>query len=70
MVRIMNRELIFYFIMIKVVKRRGNYEEKIISTLLCTAMLATMVAGCGVEKSDGGSDTESSASSVAEMSFL
>lgn len=53
--------------MIKVVKRRGNYEEKIISTLLCTAMLATMVAGCGVEKSDGGSDTESSASSVAEM---
>lgn len=53
--------------MIKVVKRRGNYEEKIISTLLCTAMLATMVAGCGVEKSDGGSDTEGSASSVAEM---
>ena len=30
-------------------------------------MLATMVAGCGVEKSDGGSDTEGSASSVAEM---
>ena len=42
-------------------------KKKIISTLLCTAMLATMVAGCGVEKSDGGSDTESSASSVAEM---
>lgn len=33
-------------------------KKKIISTLLCTAMLATMVAGCGVEKSDGGSDTE------------
>lgn len=42
-------------------------KKKIISTLLCTAMLATMVAGCGVEKSDGGSDTEGSASSVAEM---
>ena len=28
-------------------------KKKIISTLLCTAMLATMVAGCGVEKSDG-----------------
>ena len=26
-------------------------KKKIISTLLCTAMLATMVAGCGVEKS-------------------
>lgn len=42
-------------------------KKKIISTLLCTAMLATMVAGCGVEKSDGGSDTEGSASSVAEI---
>lgn len=25
-------------------------KKKIISTLLCTAMLATMVAGCGVER--------------------
>ena len=39
-------------------------KKKIISTLLCTAMLATMVAGCGVEKSDGGSDTESSATKM------
>lgn len=67
MVRIMNRGAYILFHYDQSGKRRGNYEEKIISTLLCTAMLATMVAGCGVEKSDGGSDTESSASSVAEM---
>ena len=39
-------------------------KKKVISALLCTAMIATMVAGCGSGNSDGGSsDSGNSGSS-------
>lgn len=45
-------------------------KRRIVSTVLCMAMAATLFAGCSVQKSDGdtaGGNTEDASSSVAEM---
>ncbi|SHJ42078.1 substrate-binding domain-containing protein [Hespellia stercorisuis] len=41
-------------------------KKKLISALLCVAMVATMVAGCGSKETSGGSDSSASAASGDE----